>query len=186
MDKNVKLFYLLTFVMTVVVVAWNTLTNFFGGTGINFVAMLVMLAILISMVVSNKELLKKVKDLFIVDCALTALETIVFIPNEFGGCKNYNVAVVFFNFQNVFTFLGLIFLCWLLFRFLTDYKNVKIHFVEVMLGNEKRTKKPKKEKQAKEVSNGSLSKKPNSIEAEEDVQDAENEESTEVDESEEV
>lgn len=176
MNKNLKLSYLLTFILTIVVVAWHTLSNFFGGTGINYIAMLVVVAILISMMIADKQLFNRTKDFFIASCVLTGLETIVYLPNEFGACKNPNVASVFFNFQNVFTFLGLLLLVWLLFRFLTEYKNIRVHFVEVLLGNEKRTKKEKKFKQPKELTNGSLEQKPNSIIEEEIVVDSENEE----------
>jgi len=174
MNKNLKLTYLLTFILTVVIVAWNTLSNFFGGAGINYIALLVVVAIMISMVVADKQLFNRTKDLFITSCVLTGLETIVYLPNEFGACKNPDVATVFFNFQNVFTFLGLVLLVWLLFRFLTEYQNIRIHFVEVLLGNEKRVKKEKKRKPSKELTNGSLAEKPNTVtEEKEEVEEIE-------------
>jgi hypothetical protein len=49
------------------------------------------------------------------------------------------------------------------FRFITESKNVKIGFVETILGN----KQSKKEKKSKELSNGSLEEKPNNIEKQE-------------------
>ena len=170
MNKNLKLVYLLTFILSIVIVAWNTLSNFFGGVGINYITLLVCVAIMISMVVADKQLFNRTKDLFFASCVLTSLESIVYLPNEFGACKNPDVAVVFFNFQNVFTLLGLLLLIWLLFRFLTEYQNVRIHFVEVLLGNEKRVKKDKKHKPSKELSNGSLAQKPNTIIEDEEIE----------------
>ena len=68
MNKHLKLTYLLTFILTVVIVAWNTLSNFFGGAGINYIALLVVIAIMISMVVADKQLFNRTKDLFISSC----------------------------------------------------------------------------------------------------------------------
>ena len=96
------------------------------------------------------------------------METIVYFPFEFGACVNYNVAKVFLILQNVYSCIALVFLGWLAFRFVTEVKNVKIGFVETMLGSPLKEKKVKK---AKELTNGSLEEKPNAIESEEVVID---------------
>lgn len=170
MSKNLKWSYLLCFILSVVVIAWRTLSNFFGGVGINYITLLVIVAMLVSIVVFDKETFNRTKDLFIAACVFTGLETIIYFPFEFGGCVNYDVAKVFFIFQNVYACLGLLFLGWLAFRFITEVKNVKVGFVEAMLGNSNQAK-GKKVKKAKELSNGSLEEKPNARETEEVVID---------------
>lgn len=165
MSKNLKISFLLSFILSVVVIAWHTLANFFGGVGLNYIAVLVVVAMLLSIVLFDKHTYGRIKDIFFVCCVFAFLETIVYFPCEFGGCQDSSVATVFFNFQNVYAFLGLLFLAYIAFRFITESKNIRIGFVEVMLGNEK-PKKEKKEKKSKEFSNGSLEEKPNSKESE--------------------
>ena len=159
MTKNLKISFLLSFILSVVVIAWHTLTNFFGGVGLNYVATLVVVGLLLSIILFDKHTFSRFKDIFFICCVFAFLETIVYFPYEFGGCQNIDVATVFFNFQNVFTFLGILFLVYLGFRFVTESKNIRIRFVEILLGNEK-TFKNKKEKKSKEFSNGSLEEKP--------------------------
>ncbi len=163
MSKNLKISFLLSFILSVVVIAWHTLSNFFGGVGLNYVATLVVVAMLLSIVLFDKHTYGRIKDIFFVCCMFTILETIVYFPYEFGACQNASVEVVFFNFQNVYAFLGLLFLAYIAFRFITESKNIRINFVEVILGNEK-ISKSKKEKKSKEFSNGSLEEKPNNNE----------------------
>ena len=161
MYKNLKYSFLLTFILTVVVIAWRTLTNFFHGVGFNYVALLVVVALLLSIFIFDKETRSRMKDLFIVSCVFAGLETIVYFPFEFGACANYNVAVVFNNFQNVYSFLAILFLAYLAFRFITETQNVRIRFVEILLGNEKRSSE-KKVKKAKYNDHSGLEEKPNS------------------------
>ncbi len=168
MSKNLKISFLLSFILSVVVIAWHTLSNFFGGVGLNYIAILVVVAMLLSIILFDKHTYGRIKDIFFICCVFAFLETIVYFPCEFGGCQDSSVATVFFNFQNVYAFLGLLFLGYIAFRFITESKNVRIGFVEVILGNEK-PKKDKKEKKSKEFSNGSLEEKPNTeIKTEED------------------
>ena len=159
MTKNLKISFLLSFILSVVVIAWHTLTNFFGGVGINYVATLVVVAMLLSIILFDKHTYSRFKDIFFVCCAFALLETIVYFPYEFGGCRNLKVASVFFNFQNVYAFLGIFFLAYIGFRFVTESKNIRISFVEILLGN--KVNKEKKEKKSKELANGSLEEKPN-------------------------
>lgn len=159
MTKNLKISFLLSFILSVVVIAWHTLTNFFGGVGLNYIATIVVVGLLLSIILFDKHTYSRFKDIFFICCVFAFLETIVYFPYEFGGCQNYEVATVFFNFQNVYSFLGILFLAYLGFRFVTESKNIRIRFVEILLGNEK-TFKNKKEKKSKEFSNGSLEEKP--------------------------
>ncbi len=163
MSKNLKISFLLCFILSVVVIAWHTLANFFAGVGLNYVAILVVIASLLFIVLFDKHTYSRVKDLFFICCVFAFLETIVYFPCEFGGCQDASVATVFFNFQNVYAVLGLLFLAYLAFRFITESKNIRISFVEILLGNEKPNKE-KKEKKSKELSNGSLEEKPNAEE----------------------
>ena len=163
MSKNLKISFLLSFILSVVVIAWHTLSNFFGGVGLNYVAIIVVVALLLSIVLFDKHTYSRIKDIFFICCVFAFLETIVYFPCEFGGCQNASVATVFFNFQNVYAFLALLFLGYIAFRFITESKNIRINFIEIILGNEKLSK-TKKEKKSKEFSNGSLEEKPNNIE----------------------
>ena len=166
MTKNLKICFLLSFILSVVVIAWHTLTNFFGGVGINYVAILVVIAVMLSIILFDKHTFSRIGDIFFVCCIFAIFETIIYFPYEFGGCFNPKVASVFFNMQNVFTFFGILFLAYIAFRFITESKNIRMTFVEVLLRNEKLPKN-KKEKKSKEFSNGSLEEKPVSKEDEE-------------------
>ena len=175
MSKNLKVSFLLSFILSVVVISWHTLTNFFGGVGLNYVAVIVVVALLLSIVLFDKHAFSRVADIFFICCVFAILETIVYFPYEFGACSNADVASVFFNFQNVYAFLGILFLAYIAFRFVIESKNVRIGFVEFLLGNEK-TIKTKKEKKSKELSNGSLEEKPVVSKVDEEVTSNEDEE----------
>lgn len=166
MSKNLKFCFLLSFILSVIVIAWHTLSNFFGGVGLNFVAVLVCVALMLFIVLFDSYAFSRTKDLFVVSCAFAFLEAIVYFPCEFGACKDSSVATVFFNFQNVYAVLGIIFLAYIAVRFITESKNIRLTFVEVLLGNEK-VSKSKKEKKSKELSNGSLEEKPINTETKE-------------------
>jgi len=129
MTKNLKISFLLSFILSVVVIAWHTLTNFFGGVGINFVAILVVVATLLNFVLFDKHTFARFKDIFFICCVFAFLETIVYFPYEFGGCYNPDIASVFFNFQNVYAFLGIFFLAYIAFRFITESKNIRISWI---------------------------------------------------------
>lgn len=166
MTKNLKICFLLSFILSVVVIAWHTLTNFFCGVGLNYVAVITSIAIMLSIILFDKHTFSRFGDIFFICCIFAILETIIYFPYEFGGCFNPKVAVVFFNMQNVFTFFGILFLAYIAFRFITESKNIRIGFVEILLRNEKLPKN-KKEKKSKEFSNGSLEEKPISTEDDE-------------------
>jgi len=168
MTKNLKFTFLFSFIISIITIAWHTLSNFFGGVGLNYVAILVLVASMLFIILFDNHAYARSKDLFFVSCAFAFLETIVYFPCEFGGCQDASVAGVFFNFQNVYAVLGLIFLVYIVFRFITESKNIRISFVEFILGNGSNVKE-KKVKIAKEFSNGSLEEKPNTIANEENI-----------------
>ena len=157
MSKNLKLSYILLLVFSAIVVSFRTLLNFFGGVGISFVAMLTIFAVLLFFLLTDEFVKNSIKDMFCVVCFFVLFEFMIYIVFEFG-VSNVRVLNSFLILQNVLTALGLIFLCYVFMRLFTDLKGVKIGFIEVMLGNEKRNKTPKK---AKELTNGSLEEKPN-------------------------
>ena len=164
MYKNLKWSYIVCFILSVVVIAWRTLANFFGGVGINFIALLVVVAVLLTIFIFDKETRSRMRDLFIICCAFAVLESVVYFPVEFGACANLDVAVVFFNFQNVYSFLGILFLAYLAFRFILESQNIRLTFIEVLLGNKKFSKDKNKIR-----SNNGLSEKPNATEEQEVV-----------------
>ncbi len=155
MTKNLKISYILFFVFSAILVAWNTLTNFFGGVAINFIALvgIVFSALLLTM--KDKDLLKRIKDLLIVASVFCVLEFIIYFACEFGYGETLKGFIVY---QNIISFLGMLYFVYVAFRFATEYLGKKIKFIEIILGNEKRSPKVKK---AKEISNGSLEEKPN-------------------------
>lgn len=171
MYKNLKWSYIVCFILSVVVIAWRTLANFFGGVGINFIALLVVVAVLLTIFIFDKETRSRMRDLFIICCAFAVLESVVYFPYEFGACFNPNVAVVFFNFQNVYSFLGILFLAYLAFRFILETQNIRLTFIEVLLGNRKFGKG-----KIKPRSNNGLSEKPNANEEQEVVVENDNDE----------
>ncbi len=120
-------------------------------------AILVILAILLYLILSDEYVRNRIKDMFVASCVFVLFEFMIYIIFEFG-VTNAKVIHAFLILQNVITAFGLLFLIYVFVRFFTDLKGVKLGFVEVMLGNEKREKKPKK---AKEFTNGSLEEKPN-------------------------
>ena len=159
MQKNLKLYYILTFVLVGVVLAWKTLSATFLGAGVNFVAMLVLLAIMLMFICTDKFVKSRTRDLFIVSSVFAGLELIVFLVLEiFNTNLTYNTLKGFNIYQSVISFLGLIFFAYVVFRFICEVKGKTFAFVETLLGNNKREKKIKK---AKELTNGSLMEKPN-------------------------
>ena len=155
MSRNLKLSYILFFAFSAIILAWKTLSNFFGGVAINFITLLGLVFVVILTCLTDKDLIKRIKDLLIISVAFCALELVMYFACEFGyGERLFGFSV----YQNIISFLGILFLSYLAFRFTTDHLGKKIRFVEILLGNEKRVVK---EKKAKELTNGSLEDKPN-------------------------
>ena len=174
MNKNLKLSFILFAIASAVIVAWRTLHVFFGGVGLNFVALIVVLAVLIGLILNDKYIFNRTKELFISLCVLTTLELIVYFAFEFA-IKSSSHFAGFLVFQNIISILGILFLAYAMFRFITEHKEVKIGFVEFVLGNGKAHKQQKK---AKELTNGTLEDKPNRH-RETEEQDFANEETNE-------
>lgn len=180
MSKNLKLSYILLLIFSAIVVSFKTLISFFAGVGINFVAMLSIFAVLLFFLLTDEFVRNRIKDMFCVVCFFVLFEFMVYIVFEFG-VSNVRVLNAFLIMQNVLTAIGLLFLCYVFMRLFTDLKGVKIGFIEIMLGNEKRNKTPKK---AKELTNGSLEEKPNKKQEEKSEKDLNKDESEEVKETE--
>lgn len=157
MTKNLKYSFILFAVFFGIVIAWNTLASFFNGVGINFVALLVVLSLIVMLFITDSFVAKRTRELLIACCVFAALEFLIYFIFEFGigSLKTFKVFTVF---QNIFSFVGILMAGYLAFRFICEIKGVKFGFVEMLLGNEKRVPKQKK---AKELSNGSLEDKPN-------------------------
>ena len=48
MNKNLKISYILFFVFSAIVIAFRTLASFFGGVGLNFVAMIALVMVVLT------------------------------------------------------------------------------------------------------------------------------------------
>ena len=160
MSKDLKLSFVLLTVFTGIIMAWKTLINFFNGAGINFVAILALAIVLLLIILKNKETRSRIMDMFIISCVFVLLEIIVYIPVEFGISK-YSIYRGFMVYQNVITFLALMFFTYIGFRFILEYLNKKLTFIEFVLGN--RTKKAQRVQKLKELENGTLEEKPNKV-----------------------
>ena len=173
MSKELKLSFILLAVFSAIVMAWKTLMSFFNGVGLNFVAILAIIVVLLLLILQNENVKNRIKDMFLVACVFAVLEFIVYIALEMG-VSSLNVYMGFLTYQNVITVLGIFFFAYISFRFITEFKGIRIGFIEFLLGNGKR--KTVKEKKSKELENGSLEEKPNkTIETEETVVEIEEE-----------
>ena len=172
MSKKLKISYILFFIFSAVLIAWNTCAAFFGGVAINFVALIGLVFTILLFVFADKSLFSRIKDLFFVACGFCVLELVVYFAFEFGWVDFNmldNVILVqnsitstalkgFIVYQNILSILGMLFFAYTAFRFVAEMKDKKIRFVEILLGNQKRSVKVKK---TKEISNGCLEEKPN-------------------------
>lgn len=155
MSKELKLSFILFFALSCVVIAWKTLSNFFGGVAINFIGIVGLLFGVVLLCIKNKEIVKRIRDLFVVSLLLIVLEMIVYFACEFGYGE---LLFGFFVYQNVISFIAILFLAYLMFRFILEIQNKQLKWIEFLLGNVKLTSKVRK---AKELSNGCLQEKPN-------------------------
>ena len=171
MNKNLKTSYILLFVFSGILLAWPTLTNFFSGVGINFVAIVGITFAISALCFLDKTTFKRIKDMLFCSCGFCLLELIIYFACEYGHGETFEGFIVY---QNIISFLGLLFLAYICFRFITEIKNIRIGFIEIMLGNQQRVKKEKKK--SKEISNGSLEEKP----INQNQEDIKNEEETTV------
>ncbi len=157
MSKSLKCSFILFILIASISLAWRTLSGFFSGVGVNFVVMVVALGVILYLVLTDGYVKNRVMDLFVLSCIMVGLELLVFMVCEFGwfnlqSLKGINI------YQSIISLVSLLFLVYIMFRFLTETKNVRVNFVESILGNQAREKK---EKKSKELTNGSLEEKPN-------------------------
>lgn len=157
MTKNLKLSFVLLTIFSAIIMAWRTLTNFFGGVGLNYVALLGIVVALLLLMMNDEVVKNRIKDMFIIACGFAIVEFIIYFVFEFHvGSAGVNRA--FWIIQNIFTFFGILFFAYIMFRLFAELKGLKVGFIEAMLGSNKtNTNKPKK---AKELENGSLEEKP--------------------------
>lgn len=155
MSKNLKLSYIFMFVFSAILIAFKTLTSFFGGVAINMIALIALIFVVLTISFKDKELMKRIRDLFIIACVFCVLELVIYFACEFGHGERL---LGFSIYQNIVSFFGILFLAYIYFRYSMEIQNKKSKFIEILLGNEKRTVKTKK---AKELSNGCLEDKPN-------------------------
>ena len=161
MTKNLKISFILALIFSGVVIAWRSLMGFMGaGVGLNFVALLVLTSILLVVLLTDSYVKSRFFDIFILTCIFTGLEFLIYFIFEFN-IGSTGVKDVFFVFQNIFSVLGILFFAYLIFRFVIEVKQIRLSFVEALLGNTKSRKK------SKELANGSLEDKPSSQPAEE-------------------
>lgn len=157
MTKNLKLTFILFFIFSAILIAFKTLTNFFSGVAINFIGLVGLLFVVLLLIMSDKTLWSRIKDLFIIAGVFCVLELLVYFVFEYD-LGTYKTLKGFSGFQNVLSIFGLLFFAYIAFRFVCEMKNKKFRFIEIVLGNEKISAKAKKQK---ELDNGSLEDKPN-------------------------
>ena len=154
MSKQTRLVFILMTIFTSVILAWMTLATFFGGVGINFVALLLItIAVLIVQSVSA-EAKSRTRDFLWLAIGFTALESLVYLIFEYQVIGAYRV---FFIFQIVYSVLGLFLFAYLVFRLICEIKGVRFSFIERMLGNST----GEKIKKVKPASQEGLGEKPN-------------------------
>lgn len=159
MAKNLRLYYIFTFVLVGVAIAWKSLAASLFGVGVNFVIMLVLLACMLMLICSDKETRSRTMDLFVLSCVFVFFELISFLVLEIFNIEFSSGLVKGFSvYQSVISFLALIYFAYIVFRLICEMRGKRVVFIEVLLGNIKRERKPKK---AKELTNGSLMEKPN-------------------------
>ncbi len=157
MSKNLKIAYILSMIFAGIILAWGTISNYFTGVGICFIALVAILICLLVLFLTDSHVKSRIKDLFIATCVFVVLEFFVYFLVEFN-LITIDALTGMQRYQMVISILGLLYLAYVVFRFIMDLKEIKIGFIEIMLGNKERVKKIKT---AKELSNGSLEEKPN-------------------------
>ncbi len=167
MTKNLKKSYLLSVIFSCIMIAWRTLANFFGGSGINFVSLIIIIGMLAFFMIKEKYVWKRIKDIYVLICVFSLMEFLIYIINDLVIEVNFDVIKGFMQFQTFLSVMGLLFLAYIFFRFIMEEKGVKLSFIERILGN----KVQKKVKTNKELANGTLEEKPNHTEAKEEMVD---------------
>ncbi len=158
MSKNLKLSFIFNFAIACVLVAFKSVSAFFG-LGIAFVAVLVLFSAVLILICTDKLVKTRSLDLFIISAVFTALEFLVFFVLEINSQSITSGAVKGFNgFQSVISAFAVIYFVYVVFRVITELRGNKFTFIEKLLTKSPKQREPKK---AKELTNGSLMEKPN-------------------------
>ena len=80
MTKNLKKSYLLSVIFSCIMIAWRTLANFFGGSGINFVSLIIIIGMLAFFMIKEKYVWKRIKDIYVLICVFSLME---FLSGQF-------------------------------------------------------------------------------------------------------
>lgn len=132
MSKQTRLVFILMAIFTSIILAWNTLATFFGGVGINFVALLLLTIAVLIVHSLNKEAKSRTRDFLWLAIGFTALEFLVYLIFEYQIIGAFRV---FFIFQIVYSVLALFLFAYLVFRLICEIKGIRFSFIERMLGN---------------------------------------------------
>lgn len=159
MEKKFRLVCILSLVLAGIAIAWNTLTNYFRGVGINYVAVLAVFSIVFIMAIENYTLRKQTKDLFIVNLVIVGIETIIFAMQEYFG-RFGKVMYIFYVIQCLLSVFAILYFVYIILKMLFTSQG-RLGGVFHCLFHSNKEKKPKK---AKELSNGSLEDKPQNSE----------------------
>ena len=100
MAKNLKISYILMFVFSAILIAWHTLTTFWGGVAINFVCLIGAVFTIAVLSMSDESIMKRIKDIFIVACVFCALELIIYFACEYGYGEELMGFVVYQYYSN--------------------------------------------------------------------------------------
>lgn len=156
MSKNLRLNFILSIVFVSIVLAWNTFVSFFGGAGINFVALFLITCALTYIIIEDKFVRSRWMDVFCLLAFLFVMEVPVYFAFEYSN----TIANGWFVYQNVISIICFFVTVYMLYRLFLELKNIRFKFFEIILGNEKLKKQPKR---AKELTNGALEDKPGEI-----------------------
>lgn len=164
MDKKVKFSYISAFALCALSVAWKTIGSYFGGYGLNTVAVLVVLGCIAGFVLIDGKIIHKLLDVYVLVGVLALLELVFCFFIGLNLAKTYEVLKFFLGYQNVLSCFAVLIGGYVLFRLVYEVKGWKIAFVETLLFNrEKKVEtsvKQPKEKQKKEKFDNALEEKP--------------------------
>ncbi len=146
--KSLKLSYILFLSFAASVLAFKSVSAFFGGVGLAFVLSLVLFSAALVVFFKNADVKKSALDQVIVSAVLLAMEFIVYFAGEIvlGGLSR-GMSI----YQSVISCLGVLFFAYVLVRAILQLNGKNFAFT---------SKKEKRVKAAKELTNGSLEDKP--------------------------
>ena len=140
MTKRLRNSFILYCVFFAVIIAWYSLSQFFKGVGLNYVALITILCINLTLLLTDNHVKARTIDLLIASAVFTTLEFVIYLVFEFR-IANINNSTAFLGIQNAFSFIAILMLAYTMLRFILEIKNIKLGFIEVLLGN--RVKKVK-------------------------------------------